>query len=142
MSNRYLRQFQYTKEADTVTLYGSFVVGAAGAVASFQGGGIESVVKESADGQYTITLSDTYNRFLKFDADVVWDEISQVVKIQQLQDPATLQEEVTQDREIVIQCLGPTATDDTELVEANPEEDALIMFRVVLRNSSVGPFDA
>jgi len=141
MANRYLQQFQYTYEKDTVSIYGSVLIGNSGAVTSFQGAGVASVVKESADGQYTITLTDKFNRFLRMDMGIIDDAISQVSGIQILMDPASMQADIKSTKEIVIQCVGPTATADTALVAANPASGALIQFRIVMRNSSVAVDD-
>ncbi len=55
MSRPNLRQFQYTYEQDSATIYGSFVVGDLGAVDSFQGGGIESIVLQDPPVAATFT---------------------------------------------------------------------------------------
>lgn len=135
-------QFQLTYEQDTVTIYGSFAVGASGAVASSQGGGIVSVTKESTAGQYTIALSEQFARFLHLDAQVVDDAVSQVAKIQLLEDPATLQAAVKTDRALTIQCLAIESDATPQLIAANPAEGALVTLRIVCRQSSSGPFDA
>lgn len=128
-------------EADTVSLYGSFNVGSSGAVASFAGGGIASVVKESTAGQYTITLTDKYSRFLEFAAMQCDDAVSQVASIQLLEDPATLQSSIKSGGAFTIQCLAIESDATPQLIAANPADGALVMFKVVMRNSSVGPFD-
>ena len=60
MANQYFQQFLYSKIKQLVLLQGKFKVGAAGAVSSFAGLGIKSVVKLGADGTYRIRLTDNY----------------------------------------------------------------------------------
>lgn len=133
--NRYLHQFQYTMEKDTVTLFGTVDIGASGAVSLAKGGGIESVTKEATAGQYTIQLAERYSRFLNIQAQVVRATPSAVATVQLLMAPATLQADVKADGQLVIQCL------DFAGVAANPESGAQLQLRIVMRNSSVGPND-
>lgn len=135
MGNRYLNQFQYTLEKDTVALYGSAVIGSSGAVGTVKGGGIAGVVKESTDGQYTITLQDNWSRFLGFIAGVTSSTINSVAKIQVLMAPATLQATVTGSKTITIQCV------DFDGAAVNPPSGSVLSFKVTMRKSSVGPFD-
>ena len=136
MSNRLLNQFQYTYEKDTVTIYGSVSVGASGAVSAIQGGGIAAAAKESTAGQYTITMSDKFSRLLDFSAQIVDDANSAVAHIQLKQAPETLQADVKGDKQILIQCLDYAGS------AANPADGSAIFLKIVMRNSSVGPYDS
>lgn len=136
MANKYLNQFQLTYERDTVTIYGTINIGASGAVSSFAGGGVSNVVKESTDGQYTISFSNEFSRFLFLRTQVVSLTPGAVVAIQLLEDPSTMQADIKADQAVVIQCL------DSSAMAANPAEGDQIEFVAIFRNSSIGPFDA
>jgi hypothetical protein len=135
MANKYLRQFQYTFEADTVTLYGSFIAGAVGVVDSFQGGGIASVEKGPGTGEYIITLAQKYSRFLMANTKVVFDSASLVTSIQLLEDPSTLQSDISSTSQIHLQCLAEDGAAE------NLGEGEMVLFQIVMRNSQIGPFD-
>lgn len=125
-------------EQDLVAIYGQFSVGALGAVTanSVKGGGIASVVKESTDGQYTITLTDRFNRLMDVRVHAVLGTIAAVLpEAQLLMTPATLQADVTADGALTVQF-----TDET-LTAANPDSGALILISLTVRNSSVGLYD-
>jgi hypothetical protein len=105
-------------------LFGSFLVGASG------------VVKEATAGQYTVTLSDRWNRLLKANAEVVLATIAaSLPKAQILMAPSTLQSGFKADGEIVIQFV------DAAGAAVNPDSGAMVMMDVIVRNSSVGPWD-
>lgn len=142
MANFYGYQFPLTYEADTVTIFGNIVVGASGAVASFQGGGVFNVVKESTAGQYSITLLDRFSRFLSFDACVIDDAVTQIAQIQILEAGATFQADIAADKTFKIQCLAVESDATPVLIAANPADTAVINFKVVMRNSTVGVYDA
>lgn len=141
MANRYFEQFTYSLEKQTVRLFGTINIGAAGAVASFKGGGIGGVVKETAAGTYSITLSDKYNRLLAVHATIVDNDISQITRIQVQEDPASVQSAFVGDNTFQIVCLAPTNASTTTLIAANPADGAQIMFEVVVRNTEVGRYD-
>lgn len=61
MANRRLFQFRYSYDRDMVEIWGSATIGSSGAVSSYSGTGISSIVKESTAGQYTINLVDSFN---------------------------------------------------------------------------------
>lgn len=65
MANRLFNQFGATLEKGVVTLFGDVTIGATGAptLVAANSKGIKSIVRNSA-GDYTITLQDTYNKFL------------------------------------------------------------------------------
>ena len=142
MANRWFDQFQYAYEKDTVSVYGYVDIGASGAVSGYSGGGIASVVKESTAGQYTITLSDKFSRFLDFAAQVVDDAISQIMNVQVLENPATIQADVATGKSLTMQCLTFTSSSNPTKVAGNPADGARIMFKFVFRNTSVGPYDS
>lgn len=138
MSNRWYKQFQYTLEQDTVTLFGNAVIsGSTGSVAVSDtfGGGIASVTKESTAGQYTVKLTDSFSRLLAADARVVSASISGVANVQLLASPATLQASFKTSRSLTFQCV------DYAGAAVNPPDGALLTLRLVLRRSAVGPWD-
>jgi hypothetical protein len=144
MANRYLNQYQYTFEKDTVTLYGEFSVGASGAVTAntVKGGGITGVTKETAAGLYTIELADYYQRLLFVEALIVDDAITSTISYQILEDPAALQTDFKTDKKFQIQFFGATNASTTTQIAANPASGAQIKLKIVCRNSTVGPYDA
>lgn len=134
--NRLLNQFQYTYEKDSVTVYGSVTFGAAGAVGSFQGGGVTSVTKVAATtGQYLITFDDQFTRLLFPSFQLVNDALSAVAAIQLFQEASTLQADVTNNKSFII------ALADFAGAAVDPEDGSQIMFKVVFRRTDVGPFD-
>lgn len=135
-TDAYLYKNSMSYEADTVKIYGSIVVGAAGAVTSFAGGGISGVVKETADGQYSVTLADRLNRLLFVSGMVVQDAISTVAHLQVLEDPADLQADVKADRTFVLQLVDETLT------AVNLASGAELKLEITVRRTSVGPYDA
>lgn len=136
MQDAYLYKNSMQYEADTVKLYGSIVVGAAGAVASFAGGGISGVVKETAAGQYSITLADRLNRLLFVSGMVVQGAISTVANLQVLEVPADLQTDVKADRTFKIQLVDETLT------AVDLASGAELKLEITVRRTSVGPYDA
>lgn len=133
-----LQQFRYSLEQQVAEFWGVINIGASGAVSSFSGANILNVVKESTAGQYSITLGDKYFKFLEFSAKIVDDAISQVTSIQVLEDPAALQADFKADSTFKIQLLAPTDASTTTLIAANATSGAQVMFRVTVRNTSVG----
>lgn len=71
MANRNFQNKSYSMTNDVVSLYGSFDIGAAGAVGGAVANGMS--VALTATGRYTITLEDKYNRFLGYDAKIACD---------------------------------------------------------------------
>lgn len=130
----YLNQFQYTYEKDSVTMYGSFEVDGSGEVVHFQGGGIESVSK-LATGTYQIQLMQGWNYLLDFGASVISDAYSDINSVQLEMNPATLTQDVKDKLPLQIVCLANGVVTD-------PLDTASVRFRVVVRRSQVGPFDA
>jgi hypothetical protein len=120
-------------EVDVVELFGSVTFGAAGAVASQDGKGIGTIVKETAAGQYTIPLSEPCNKFLWAGLTLLDDTDS---------DPTTvgvicrvLSQDVSNATapEVVVQFV-----DVTDGSAANPASGAALHFILKLRNSTVG----
>lgn len=133
-SRSYYRNVNHL-EVDLVNLFGSVVIGASGAVTSFQGGGISSIVKESTAGQYTITLSDRFAFFLMAKFAVVGASALAVAQVQVLETPATFQASIKSDGAITIQCL------DFAGAAVNPASGAEIMVEMIMRQSSIGRYD-
>jgi len=124
-------------EQQVVELFGTLSIGASGAVSAFYGGGISNIVKETAAGQYSITLDAKYYKFLGFDYNLVDDGISQISAIQILEDPATFQADVMADSTFKIQLLAPTSSSVTTSIAANAADGAQVMFRITVRNTSI-----
>lgn len=135
MANRFLQQFSYFFERNVVTIFAKALIGASGAVTSFKGGGLASVVKESTAGQYLITLSDKYNQLLKVEGAVVHATISGVAAVQVLENPASIQADFLADKTFKIQCVDYTGA------AVNPPSGAQIELEIKVRNSTSGPFD-
>ena len=130
----YLYNRQLSFEVDTVSIFGQIVVGATGAVASFAGGGIKAVTKETAAGQYTIELTKKFDRLLALKVTPVKATASSVLQVQAI--TADLQGDFRSDGKVVIQCLDETPA------AVNPASGEILLVEIVARRSSVGPFDA
>lgn len=118
-------------EVDVVELFGTITIGSSGAVSASTGKGIASVVKESAAGQYTITLSDRYNALLMASAIILDDTDSDPVTVG-IQ-PRLLSQAVNN--------ATPTVKfqfyNHTNGAAANAADGAVVYFQIKLRNSSV-----
>jgi hypothetical protein len=123
-------------EIDVIKLFGSFVIGAAGAVASKQGGGILSVTKLATAGQYKITLTDRFARILMAKFQAMGAAALAVGNIQILETPSTFQASVKTGGTITIQCL------DFAGAAVNPASGAAIYFEIDARQSSIGRYDS
>lgn len=132
----YLYKNPLTYEADTVKIYGSIVIGTTGAVASFSGGGISGVVKETTAGQYSVTLKDRLNRLLFVSGIVVQGAISTVAQLQILEAPATLQTDVKADRTFKVQLVNAS------LLAVDLASGAELKLEITVRRTTVGPYDA
>lgn len=124
MANRLFRKDLAALEQGLVHLYLKVTVGASGAVSSFSGKGVLSVVKESAAGRYTITLEDSY------------PEILHASVLPVIASPATGQGLIPSlasisDSSIVVQLL------DDASVAANAPSAAVLLIEIKLKNSSV-----
>lgn len=127
--NRYMSQFQYTIEKDTVTLFGSMVVGATGAVGTVTGAGISSIARTGA-GAYTITLAQPFNKLLGFRWIFGGGTASAIGSVE-LADTLADQTANIRLSQVKIACYSSAAT------AADPAENSILQFEVVGRNSSV-----
>lgn len=137
LGSRYLNQFQYTFEKDTVLLEGSFEVDGYGEVTHYQGGGIESVAAVSATtGTFDITLDDGWDYLFEVRGQVVQATASTVATVQLLMNPATLQTAIQTKVPLRIACLNYAGS------AVDPGTSAQIRFAILVRRTAVGPFDA
>ena len=125
-----------TMEKETVKLYAFITVGAAGAVSSFKGAGISNVVKEVADGQYTVTLDQKWQRLLGVNHQIIDDALSAVAQSQVLNDFATVQTAI----------LSGTPAFKVQLIDyagaaVNAAAGAVVQLEITLRRSSVDIWD-
>lgn len=132
MANRNFFGNSYSLEVDHVTLWAEINVGASGAVSSSSGLGIASVTKESTAGQYTIALSDSYNKLLHAQIMLLDDTDSNPATVAII--GRVLSEDVASSSapKIVIQGV---ALDDG--AAANFASGAKLLVKIELRNSSV-----
>ena len=135
MANRNLHKFRGSLERDLVDLYGSAVIGSSGAVGTVKGLGIASVKKETADGQYTITLDDHWYRYMFGSANFVSAAGSGIAKVEVLANPATFQSGFQTSKAITIQCF------DYAGAAANPAAGSVLSFVATVRNTSVSKGD-
>ena len=137
--SRYLKQFQYSLEQDSVSLFGSFKV-ASTLVSAYQGGGIKSVTDFDAGtspGKFIITLSNGWNHFYGATFTVVKDGISTTCKVQLIEDPSTLQTQIkTDEPALTIQAV------DFAGAAVDVQDNTTIFFELKVRKSSVGYFDS
>lgn len=133
---RIYKNRMYSPEADIVNILGTISIGASGAVSNFSGGNISNVVKESADGQYSITLSEKYQRLLSVQVmPVIAASQSGVATIEILEAPASLQTDFKADSTFKIQLY------DASLAAVNAASGTQLILDIKVRRSSVGPFD-
>lgn len=135
MANRYFKQFQYTLEQDSVSLFGSLLIGAAGAVTTTKGGGIASIAKQATAGQYLITLTDNFARFFNLTGVFVGTSASGVASVQILQAASTFQADFVANKTLLVQFY------DFAGAAVNAASGSLFEFELKVRNSTVGPFD-
>ncbi len=133
MSNRIFNQ-ALAIEKQVVHLYGSLLIGTTGAVTSIKGISIASIVKETAAGLYTITLTDAYDRFLMFNATMNSNAVggSATPTIELANDPATMVADF-KTKSFKIQLLDKTGA------AANAVSGSVLYFEIIARRSSVGP---
>ena len=125
----------WTFEKEVGKIYGVLTIGASGAVSSFDGGGILNIVKESTDGQYSITLAAGFQRLLMVQAMSVAAANSTVASVQILETPANLQSDFKSDRTFAIQC------SDFAGADVNPASGEALLLEITVRMSPIGPFD-
>lgn len=115
-------------EVNVIGLYGAITFGSTGAVASSSGKGIASVVRNST-GNYTVTLSDSYNALL-------WAGVALLDSA--ASDPSTvgvLARIYSQDMSAKTVSVQFYAADDG--AAADPASGAQALLKFELRNSSV-----
>ncbi len=133
MANRSYQQPMGSLECSVVELFGSFTVGAAGAVSASQGA--TSVVKNVAAGSYTITLDDRFNCLLAVHTGVLSASASGVVPAAEVTaTPATNQATFQASGAVTVQFY------DYAGVAANPASGAQVTFQILVRNSTVGQY--
>lgn len=128
MANRRLFQFRYSYDRDMVEIWGQATIGASGAVSSFSGYGISSIVKESTAGQYTINLSDNFNSLKMVNALV---KNASGIPASPIMGLVSEQVSDVSAPKLVVQFSDvetPAAT--------NPAADDVIFFHITLKNSS------
>ncbi len=131
MANRSWLPMGGSLEVNAVELWGSATIGGTGAVSSFTGKGITSITRLSA-GQYSVNLQENYNLLLWANAVVLHTTddnptsagVAVRIKSQQVID-ATAPNVIFQFYSVT----GGAATD--------PASGAVVLFDLVLRNSSV-----
>jgi hypothetical protein len=134
IGSRYLNQFQYSLEKDTVILEGSFEVDGYGVVSHYQGGGVESV-EQTATGTYDITLQDGWDYLFECKGQVIRSTLSAVAVTQLKMDPTTIQADIKTKVPLTIVCVNYAGS------AADPEDDASVRFKILVRRSSVSPYD-
>lgn len=136
--SRYLKQFQYSLEQDSVSLFGSFKV-ASTLVSAYQGGGITSVTDFDAGtspGKFNINLANGWSHFYGANFTVVKAGISTTCKVQLIEDPATIQTQIQGSAPVLtIQAV------DFAGAAVDVQDDTTIFFEIKVRKSSVGYFD-
>tara|TARA_R110000868_G_scaffold148576_3_gene370557 strand:+ start:4389 stop:4793 length:405 start_codon:yes stop_codon:yes gene_type:complete len=131
MADRNFYPNSLSLEVDHVSLWAQIVIGSGGAVTSSSGLGILTVVKESAAGQYTITLTDSYNKLLWAGCTL----LSTTDGAQTIGTAFRINSENVDDAAapvLVIQC-SDTATG----ADANLTSGDILYVKIELRNSSV-----
>lgn len=128
MANRAFRRVQ-AMQNELKILEGQFVVGSTGAVESVIGLGISDVTRNDV-GNYTITLEDTYNRLLGFNAIVNFPTFSGVSSIQLASATGSIQFDFAA-KEVTFACF-----DDAHSA-ADPAEGSTVIFSIFARNSTV-----
>lgn len=127
MANRLFQQFRYSLEKNVVELFAQVTYGATGAptLVTANSKGIKSVVRNSA-GNYTITLQDTYFKFLGVDLTPVVPTGTPAAPVQFMVSQAVTSQTAPT---IVLQYLnGTTATD--------PASGESVFLTIALGNSS------
>lgn len=133
LGSRYLNQFQYTLEKDTVTLYGSFSC-TSGVVTMYQGGGIASI--ENTDtGTFDITLQDGWDYLFNLYGQPIKTTASSIATVQLANVPADLQTDIKNKVPLTILTLDYAGS------AADPADSEVIRLEIKVRRTSVHPFD-
>jgi len=136
MANRSFNQTQYSFEILPVKLYGKLLIGAAGAVSGTKFGlGILSIVKETADGQYSITLKDKYAQLLGFSSTIIAPIATVGGQVQIFETPSAIQADIKADKTFKIQIL------DFAGAAVNLASGDELKFELTMRQSKIGRGD-
>lgn len=128
MANRNYSRVQ-ALEKEVKVIFAKVQVGAAGAVADSKG--LASAVKESAAGQYSIALEDSYVKLLHASVTVIASAGSDVATVEILEDDADIDAKIIAGTPIKIQCYDETLT------AVNPASGTVISIALHVRNSTV-----
>ena len=133
------QQFQGVLEKGVVTLFANIPIGVTGAVGTLvasKNQGIKSIVRNSA-GNYTVSFGDSiqgsldkYVRLLDFSSSILLGSVSTVSAIQVWSDDSA-------SGSITIQVVSPTAAGNTAGAVADPDNGAVILLSITLKNASV-----
>jgi len=130
--SRMYKNRNYSCEADIVQLFAEINIGASGAVSSSSGLGIASVVKESTAGQYSIAVSDKYNKVLFVEVmPVLAASASGIATVEILEAPASLQTDFKADKTFKIQLY------DEALAAVNAASGTRLLVKICLRRSTL-----
>lgn len=136
MADAIFRSPEGNYEEQVVEIYASWLVGASGAVTSKLGGGVASVTKNVTAGNYTVVLSDRFNRLLSVKASAMGPAMLAVLpEAQLIATSATYQASFASTGALTVQFISAAG------VAANPDSGATVILRVTVRNSTVGPWD-
>lgn len=122
-------------ERELCFLFGSAVIGAAGAVGTVKGLGIASVT-HTGTGLYTIELEDEYYRYISGKVGFIHATGgSGIATVEMAHNPATFQADFKSTKQINVKCLDFTGA------AADPAAGSVMGFETLVRNSSAGPAD-
>ena len=128
MADRMFYPAEGSLEVRVVSIFGSITFGTTGAVDAFDGVGVASVARNST-GNYTITLDDSYNKFLHWSGTLLDTADS---------DPASVGTSPRVDSEsITSNSFDIQFYDFTDGSAADPADGAKITWRGDFRNSTV-----
>lgn len=133
MANRFFSQYVANYQQDVVEIYAQFDIGASGAVTAgtVKGPGLASVVKESADGQYSLTFSDQFPKLLWVEAQPFYTTATNVAAVSILEDPVNIESEVLADKTVKIQFY------DFDGAAVDAPSGSRVLVKATFRNSSV-----
>ena len=133
MASRLFYPAEGALEARVVDLFCSITIGGTGTVSSFDGLGFADVTKESADGQYTLELQDSYPALLAATMTLLDDTDSNPASVGCLMRVQSEDVDASGGTpEIVIQAF---TSDDG--ADANPASGAVLLVHLKLRNSTL-----
>lgn len=123
-------------ERELCFLFGSAVIGAAGAVGTVKGMGIYSVTHDGT-GLYTIQLDQKYYRYISGKVGFVHSTGgSGIASVEIVHNPAVFQSDFKSLATVQIKCL------DFAGAAADPAAGSVMGIDVIVRNSSASPADA